>query len=108
MKLNEYQELANATRNRNTTYTESLANYALGLTGEAGEVADLVKKAVFHGHDIPMNELKKELGDVMWYIASIASTIDVSLEEIACMNITKLQKRYPEGFDKNKSINRSE
>lgn len=108
LSLNKYQYLADVTRNKDITYNESLTNYALGLTGEAGEVADLIKKSVFHGHNVPMDELIKELGDVLWYIASLASTIDVSLEDIANKNTDKLKTRYPEGFDQNKSINRVE
>lgn len=104
--LNEYQTLANVTKNKDISYDQALTNYALGLTGEAGEVADIIKKHVFHGHTLDKEELIKELGDVMWYLATLASTLDVTIEEIACRNVAKLQRRYPEGFSKNMSINR--
>lgn len=108
LTLNEYQGLANMTRNKDITYNESLTNYGLGLAGEAGEVADIIKKYVFHGHTISKDDIVKELGDVLWYIATLASVMHISLEDIANMNIEKLKKRYPEGFNKMDSINRVE
>lgn len=85
-----------------------LLNGALGLTGESGEVADLIKKYLFHGHDLDKDELVKELGDVCWYVALLCHAIGVSLEEIMSRNIEKLKKRYPEGFSSEASINRTE
>ncbi|WJP97081.1 nucleoside triphosphate pyrophosphohydrolase family protein [Macrococcus bovicus] len=108
MDLNEYQELAGRTHNKGISQPEALANYALGLTGEAGEVADQIKKHVFHGHELDQEELKKELGDVLWYIANLAAVNSIELSEVAEMNINKLKKRYPEGFNQADSINRIE
>jgi NTP pyrophosphatase (non-canonical NTP hydrolase) len=85
----------------------ALLNGALGLTGEAGEVADIIKKYVFHGHNIRLPELIKELGDVCWYIALISSALGVDLEVILRENVKKLNDRYPEGFSSEASINRS-
>ena len=81
---------------------------ALGLTGEAGEVADSIKKVIFHGHKSDYEALVKELGDVCWYIALLCHAIGVPLEEVMSRNIEKLEKRYPEGFSESASINRSE
>ena len=106
MKLNEYQELALRTRNEGISQPQELCNYALGLTGEAGEVADLIKKGVFHGHEMNRHEIAKEIGDVLWYAANLANLIGMSLEQVATMNVTKLMKRYPEGFSKEKSLER--
>lgn len=108
MNLNTYQELAGRTHNTSLTQPEALTNYALGLTGEAGEVADEVKKHVFHGHELDQDELKKELGDVLWYIANLATVNGIDLSEIAECNIDKLRKRYPEGFNQADSINRED
>ncbi|UTH13308.1 nucleoside triphosphate pyrophosphohydrolase family protein [Macrococcus equipercicus] len=108
MNLNTYQELAGRTHNKSLTQTESLTNYALGLTGEAGEVADQIKKHVFHGHQLDRDELKKELGDVLWYIANLAAVNGIELAEVAELNINKLKKRYPEGFSQADSINRED
>lgn len=72
---------------------------ALGLAGEAGEVADTVKKAVFHRHGLDHDELIKELGDVLWYVAALCTKLEVSLDEIMARNIAKLEKRYPSGYN---------
>ncbi len=71
---------------------------ALGITGEAGEVADLVKKFVGHGHPFDLAKMESELGDVLWYIAAMCDNIGINLENVAIKNIQKLKKRYPEGF----------
>ena len=83
-----------------------IINACLGLSGEVGEVNDLVKKHLFQGHELNKDELINELGDIAWYLAEAATALEVDLEEILIKNIEKLKKRYPEGFDKNKSIKR--
>lgn len=109
MELNKYQELALRTMTDIKNDPEqSLVNGALGLTGEAGEVADIIKKHQFHGHDLDVQELKKELGDVLWYIACCASALNIDLNEIGVANIEKLKERYPNGFTKEDSLNRKE
>lgn len=108
MNLNEYQALALRTRNEEIGTVQELANYALGLNGEAGEVADHIKKGIFHGHEMNRHDLAKELGDCLWYIANLSKVAGFTLEDIAVMNVNKLKKRYPEGFDKEKSVNRSD
>lgn len=108
MKLNEYQELALRTHNEELSQPQAFCNYALGLTGEAGEVADHIKKGVFHGHEMNRHDIAKELGDVLWYAANLANLIGMSLEQVATMNVAKLMRRYPNGFDIEKSIHRVE
>jgi NTP pyrophosphatase (non-canonical NTP hydrolase) len=107
MDFREYQRLATRTA-RKGDFQKDLVNAALGLTGEAGEVADEVKKHVFHGHGLDAHKLKKELGDILWYVAWAASTLGLDLSEIAAANIDKLKKRYPNGFSESDSINRKE
>lgn len=85
-----------------------LLNGALGLTGEAGEVSDMIKKHIFHGHDLNRDELVKELGDCAWYLALLCNAIGISLEDVLITNIEKLKRRYPEGFSSEASINRTE
>ena len=85
-----------------------LLNGALGLTGEAGEVADMIKKHIFHGHDLHTEDLVKELGDVCWYLALLCNAIGIQLEDVMIENIEKLKRRYPEGFSSEASINREE
>ncbi|MBU8576393.1 nucleoside triphosphate pyrophosphohydrolase family protein [Bacillus pumilus] len=86
--------------------TSSLTNYALGLSGEAGEVVDLIKKHVFHGHSLDKDKIVKELGDVMHYVAGIATLLEIELPEVLEGNIDKLKKRFPEGFSVAASIAR--
>lgn len=83
-----------------------LANLALGVAGEAGEVADLIKKQIFHQHTPNPDQLIEELGDVLWYVAALAATIPVPIQEIARRNVHKLEHRYPQGFDPARSRNR--
>ena len=73
---------------------------SFGLMGETGEVIDCLKKILFHGHDLELNQdkLKFELGDCLWYIATLANTTGLKLEDIAIANIEKLKARYPNGF----------
>lgn len=79
---------------------------ALGLAGEAGEVAETVKKGIFHQHGLDHEKLKKELGDVCWYIAALCTKLDLDLNEVMAANIEKLRVRYPDGYSSKDSINR--
>lgn len=87
---------------------EQLINGVMGLNGEAGEVIDLVKKARFQGHELDTEKLMKELGDIAWYLAVTANSIGYSLSDVFDANVEKLKKRYPDGFDKERSMNRAE
>jgi NTP pyrophosphatase (non-canonical NTP hydrolase) len=90
--------------------TERLLTAAVGMSAEAGEFTEIVKKIVFQGK--PVNEenlfhLKRELGDIMWYVAQACMGLDTSIDEIIEMNVEKLKKRYPGGeFDVHYSENR--
>ena len=108
MHLDEYQSLAARTLGRDRTHEQQLTNAALGLTGEAGETAEIIKKHLFHDTPLDRDALIKELGDCLWYIGAFATVLDVSLDDIAQRNIDKLRKRYPEGFDPDRSRNRTE
>ncbi|MGE5611659.1 MAG: nucleoside triphosphate pyrophosphohydrolase family protein [Bacillota bacterium] len=132
--FNQYQQLARRTVNSELSKRDQLMNFALGLCGEAGEVAELltaldprhadlasklmhaagayaehVKKTVFHRHpewDQTKLKLREELGDLQWYLSQAADIVGATLEEIATENIEKLQKRYPHGFSCEASSNR--
>lgn len=106
MTVNEYQKLAMTTLNPELSQKDVLINSVMGLCGESGEAIDIVKKWLAHGHALDKEHLKKELGDIAWYLAEAATALDVSLEEIFRANIDKLKKRYPEGFASADSINR--
>jgi NTP pyrophosphatase (non-canonical NTP hydrolase) len=73
---------------------------AVGLAGEAGEVADHIKKHVWHGKPLDVDHLVKECGDVFWYLDRLLMLLGVSLEECMQRNVDKLVERYPEGFKK--------
>lgn len=103
LTMNEYQALATVTLNRDLSHRDRVANLAMGIAGEAGETADLIKKHLYHGHDLDVDKLKSELGDVMWYVATLSQTVGLTLDEVAAYNVAKLKNRYPEGFDKEKS-----
>ena len=108
MTINEYQSLAMRTASgMNYEHHGMLLNGVLGLCGESGEVADIVKKATFQGHDLDIEHVAKELGDICWYIAVSANAIGCDLETIMKMNIEKLRKRYPDGFDAERSKHRA-
>lgn len=83
-----------------------LAAYGLGIAGEAGECADLIKKHIGHGHPLDVEKLKLELGDVLWYVAGLATVCGLTLGDIATTNLAKLEKRYPNGFNTADSIAR--
>jgi len=109
MELNEYQELAAVTGNNDISLREQRLNYALGL-GESGELQNIVKKHVFHGHDEAeaKEQIKDEAGDILWYLSQVANVYGISLEEVAQHNVGKLKKRYPEGFSRERSQNRTD
>ncbi len=108
MNFTDYQALAARTLGRDRTHEQQLANAALGLTGEAGETAELIKKHLFHATPLDRDAIVKELGDCLWYIAAFATVLDIEMKEIAEQNIAKLKRRYPEGFDTERSRNRTE
>ncbi len=87
-----------------------LATAAMGLSGEAGEVTDFLKKIIGHGHPMDDDKLLNEVGDVLWYCAEILSCRRLSLQTCAERNVEKLKRRYLDkgGFSSHASINREE
>lgn len=108
MTINEYQELAMRTLNKDLNKRDVLINGVMGLCGESGEAIDIVKKHLAQGHELDREHLIKELGDIAWYLAETATALDVTLEEVLQGNIDKLKKRYPDGFARENSIAREE
>lgn len=117
--IDEYACKAYRTIKPNATTKDLLLEGALGLSGETGEVVDIIKKAVYHGHAVTnetgscklskedRDKLIDELGDVLWYTNLIAYSVGAPLSEIADHNIKKLKNRYPEGFSSEASKNRT-
>ena len=106
MNFSEYQERANATAIYNTKF--SIMYPTLGLAGEAGEVAEKVKKNIRDNKNIvdEREDIAKELGDVLWYVAAVARDIGFKLEAIAEMNIEKLESRKERGVIQGNGDNR--
>jgi len=111
MTLNEYQQLAHRTSaiqvSHNIVYNHVMMA-TLGLCGESGEVADLLKKHHFHGHPLTRTQLIEELGDVAWYLAELCTAFHLTLDEVAASNIEKLKLRYGDAFSTEASINRED
>ena len=90
---------------------ERIITAAMGLSSESGEFAEIIKKIVFQGKPIEEEtkfHLKRELGDILWYVCQACIALDTDLEEIIEMNINKLEDRYPGGFSEFNSNNRKE
>ena len=97
ISFDEYRAAAARTRNTSQHFPTSL-NAALGIAGETGEVIELIKKAFFHGKELNREQLRDELGDVLFYLDWLASLHGISMQDIAAANIEKLRKRYPDGW----------
>lgn len=105
--LNEYQRQAAMTAGNELPHEGRAAIWALGICGEGGEVAELIKKWLGHGHELDRERIKKELGDVLWYIAVMTEEMGFTLEEVAAANIAKLRARYGERFSEQRSRERA-
>lgn len=80
---------------------------ALGLCGETGEIADLIKKQRFQDHHVYHGWLLEELGDVYFYFVLMLDAMGYTLDQVIDENVRKLEERYPEGFDPDRSMNRT-
>lgn len=110
MTFDEYQKQAATTSTIDPNSVMAPYYFALGLTGEAGEVAEKLKK-VIRNHDgdisqLDMTEFKKELGDVLWYIAMMSRQVGLSLEDVAATNLAKLADRKERDVVKSTGDNR--
>lgn len=106
MNLNQYQDLAMVTA-APLIGTDGLRQHALhGMASEVGEIHAMYQKT-FQGHEIEMEHLEKELGDLLWFVAEFARAMGWNLNDVAALNISKLQKRYPHGFEEYFSLHRA-
>lgn len=105
MNMNEYQKLAARTIDQELLNWELESHALHGMVGEIGELHGIYQK-VYQGHEADEEHLKKELGDLLWFIAEYCTANGWNLNDIARMNIDKLKARYPEGFDPEKSLHR--
>lgn len=107
MTANEYQIAALRTAGKKKD-EDLLLNGIMGLNGEAGECIDILKKHMFQGHKLEKEKMKEELGDVAWYLAVSAYALGYTLDEVLKANKEKLERRYPDGFESKRSIEREE
>ena len=105
--IHEYQKLASRTMRKDLTQQETVFHALHGMVGEIGEIHSLYQKT-YQGHALEEDHAKKECGDLLWFIAEYCTAKEWELEEIMRMNIDKLMARYPEGFEKEKSLHRKE
>lgn len=107
MDFNEYQKLALRTAAPLDTRLTDLLHGALGVITEAGELTDVVKKFKFADKPIDWVNVQEEIGDILWYLALLSRATGMSLEEIATLNIAKLEARYKKrAFTAAESANR--
>lgn len=107
MRGNEYQKLAARTINYDLTWKEQGKHALHGMVGEIGELHSIYQKK-YQGHHFDVDHAKKELGDLLWFIAEYCTAHGWELEEIMRLNIEKLKARFPEGFEAEKSLHRQE
>lgn len=107
MKANEYQKLASRTMNFDMIDVQQEHHALHGMVGEIGELHSLYQK-IYQGHEFNEEHAKKELGDLLWFVAEYCTARGWELEEIMQMNIDKLKARFPEGFEVEKSLHRQE
>ena len=107
MNLHEYQEAVKRTCATSDPH-ETIKLALIGLQDELGELAGPLKKYLWHGHDLDTAHLQDEVGDVLWYLATLCTALDISLAAALEDNIQKLHKRYPDGFSCESSLHRSE
>ena len=106
--MNNINEFQLACRRTVNFENDKLENYALGIAGEAGEIADHIKKQLYQGHTWNSDELIVEIGDLLWYLSNLAYKANRDMSECLDAVLSKLQKRYPEGFEEDRSRNRVE
>ncbi|HET8707606.1 MAG TPA: nucleoside triphosphate pyrophosphohydrolase family protein [Pseudomonadales bacterium] len=103
MDFDQFQALSRRTQ---PPAEHLLGHSALGIAGEAGEVVDVVKKHTYQGHELDVPKLVDEMGDILWHLCEMCDAIGVPFSAVASRNVAKLQERYPDGFDPERSRNR--
>jgi len=107
MNINMYQQLAARTINPELTQIETILHALHGMSAEVGEIHSIYQKS-YQGHEVDENDLKAELGDLLWFCAEYCTAKGWDMEQVANMNIEKLRKRYPKGFSEERSLHREE
>ena len=107
MHMSDYQIAAMRTCNIPFNRTDDMLRHAVfGLASEAGEVAGIFQKS-YQGHPVDLEHVKKELGDILWFVAETCTALGFSMSDVAQMNIDKLKARFPDGFSAERSLFRA-
>lgn len=107
MTFYEYQDKAARTQNGKLNRNQRLNHALFGMCSEVGEIHGLYQK-MFQGHPLNFSEVLDEVGDLMWFISELCDVLGVTMDDVAARNIEKLEERYPDGFDAEKSVHREE
>lgn len=102
----QYQEQIKRTLPEGMTKDQIIANMAMGIAGEGGEIVDSIKKYMYQGHDLNTEDIVNECGDLMWYIGNLLNVLGEDMTDCKIRNIEKLRLRYPNGFEAEKSRDR--
>lgn len=105
MNIRTYMQATRRTRNPKLTKGETLAHAVMGMVSEIGEIASLYQHH-FQGEPLSADKLKKEIGDLMWFVMELCDCYKIDPSDILYENIDKLKERYPEGFEEQRSIDR--
>lgn len=108
MLMDDYQKRAYKAIQPHGTEKDAIAHWTIGLTEEAGEVANVVKHKYYCGEPIPVTRVAEELGDLLWYLSAICTEYGISLSDVAELNLAKLEHRYggADEFDPGRSQER--
>lgn len=106
MDIREFQRVSTRTLNKELSKEKQVSNMIFGANGELGEVTDILKKHLYQGHRINKQHLAEEIGDTLFYIVNLCTIYGLDVEDILQGNVDKLKKRFPNGFDADRSINR--
>ncbi len=104
--IDDFQQAVGRTRATNDT-RDTLALAAIGLAGETGEICDLIKKVLYHHHALERERLEEEIGDLCWYLATLCDVTGIRLAKALQGNLNKLRRRYPDGFNAERSRTRA-
>lgn len=105
MKIELYQKKSLRTMKIDDS---TVQHCCLGISGEAGEVIDLIKKSIYYNKTLDRAKVTEELGDLMFYIVNLASALDIRMDTVLRMNVDKLYERFPNGFSKKEAIERKD
>ena len=105
MNFNQYQKEAARTMNKNLNGHQTLMHSLHGLAAEVGELHGIYQK-VYQGHDLDLEHVRKEIGDIFWMLAELCTVYGFKMEDIAMLNIKKLKARFPDGFEAERSLHR--